>query len=74
MTKNIEYAANKLAELKQRIRHLEREADWLAKRFNTCPVDVIGIAGMCVGVPKDDKQCVRCWREAARRAVKDASS
>lgn len=28
--KNIEYAANKMAELKQRIRQLEREADWLA--------------------------------------------
>lgn len=66
-----ENAIRKLAEQKKRIQHLEREADWLAKRFNICPVDIIGVAGMCRGTPINDEQCIQCWRKAARKAIED---
>lgn len=60
------------------VHQLEKEADWLAEHRFSCCCDVLKIKHckhFTYGEPPRDayahKDCVKCWRKAAREAVKN---
>lgn len=70
-----EYATRKLAEQKQRIHQLEKEADWLAEQLEHT-------TEYCHKTQSDEEHCekymdngacAKCWRQAARDAFEDGN-
>ena len=59
-----------MPQLITRVRELEKEADWLAQNYwPSCPKYYAMIDYCKDGMSKEN--CIKCWREAARKAVQN---